>query len=71
MPRFSEQANVDKIGIIRLEEMGAYAVIANKTLVVTGKAGKFAVVNVSEEWVDSVHSTHDEALSSAQQLFKQ
>jgi hypothetical protein len=50
--------------------MGAYAVIANKTLYEIGKAGKFAVVNVSEEWVDSVHSTPDEALSSAQQLFK-
>ena len=71
MVRFSEQANVDKTGLIRLEEMGTYVVIANKTLFEIGKASKFAVVNVSEEWVDSVHSTHDEAFSSAQQLFKQ
>ena len=71
MSRFSEHADVDKIGLIWLEEMGAYAVIANKTLFEIGKASKFAVVNVSEEWVDSVHSTHDQAFSSAQQLFKQ
>ena len=71
MARFSAHAKVDKIGLVRLDEIGAYAVIANKTLYETGKAGKYAVVNVSEEWVDSVHSSRNEAFSSAQQLYKQ
>ena len=68
---FSAQCSLDKMGVTRLDELGAYAVIVNKTLHERGRAGKFAVVNVSEEWVDSVHGTHNEALSWAQELYKQ
>ena len=68
MPRFAEHADLEKVGIIRLDEIGAYVVIANKTLYEQGRAGRFAVANDREHWVDSVHFTRDEALSLTHKL---
>ncbi|MGH2620249.1 MAG: hypothetical protein ACRDHG_06715 [Anaerolineales bacterium] len=68
MSRFAEHADLRKAGIIRLEEVGAYVVIANKKLYDLGRAGRFAVANAREHWVDSVHSTRAEALSLTQKL---
>ena len=68
MPRFAEHADLRKVGIIRLDEIGAYVVIANKKLYELGRAGRFAVANAREHWVDSVHLSRDEALSFTQKL---
>lgn len=71
MTKFSEHANFNKLGIIRLDKLGAYAVIANKNRYEQGRVAKFAVVNVSEEWVDSVHSNRDEAFNTTLNLYIQ
>ena len=68
MPRFAEHADLRKIGIIRLDEIGAYIVIANKALYKQGRAGRFAVANEREHSVESVHFTRAEALSVTQKL---
>jgi len=68
MPRFAEHADLRKVGIVRLDEIGAYVVIANKALYEQGRAGRFAVANDREHWVDSVHFTRAEALSLTQKL---
>ena len=68
MSRFAEHADLNKQGIIRLDEIGAYVVIANKALYEQGRAGRFAVANEREHWVDSVHLTRAEALSLTQRL---
>ncbi len=65
---FSDHAKLDKSGIVHLNEAGAYAVIANRTLHEKGQAAKFAVVNVPEEWVDSVHKSRDAAWTLARKL---
>ena len=68
MPRFAEHADLEKVGIIRLDAVGPYVVIANKTLYELGRAGRFAVANDQEHWVDSVHFTRAAALSLTQKL---
>lgn len=68
MTRFAEHADLRKVGIIRLDEIGAYVVIANKKLYELGRAGRFAVANAREHWVDSVYITRDEALSMTEKL---
>jgi len=68
MSRFAEHADLNKQGIIRLDEIGAYVVIANKALYEQGRAGRFAVANEREHWVDSVHFTRAAALSLTQKL---
>ena len=69
MAKFSDHADLNKLGIIRLDELGAYAVIANKNRYERGKVAKFAVVNVSEQWVDSVHNNRDEAFNTTLDLY--
>lgn len=68
MSRFAEHADLDKVGVIRLEEVGPFAVIANRELHEMGTARKFAVANTEESWIESVHYDRLEALSATQQL---
>ncbi len=68
---FSDQLVLrGKNGIKRLDQEGPYAVIVNKTLYDWGKADKFTVVNVKEEWVDSVHYSLDDAIAEARQRYR-
>lgn len=68
MSRFAEHVDLEKVGVIRLEEIGPFAVIANRELHEQGTASKFAVANTEESWVDSVHPDRLDALSATQQL---
>ncbi len=68
MSRFAEHVDLNKVGIIQLDEVGAYAVIANRELHEQGKASRFAVANMKEQWVDSVHPDREQALSTTQKL---
>lgn len=68
MTRFAERADLNKSGVIRLDEVGVYAVIANRTLHERGAATKFAVANLQEQWVDSVHFDRAAALSTTRKL---
>jgi hypothetical protein len=54
-----------KSGVKRLEHWGAYTVIVNKQLFEAGKAGKYALVNVKECWVESVYFSHALAATEA------
>ncbi len=71
MSRFAEHVDLNKEGIIRLDEVGSYAVIANRKLHEQGRASRFAVANVKELWVDSVYLDRGEALSTSQKLSSQ
>jgi hypothetical protein len=71
MSRFAEHVDLNKEGIVRLDQVGSYAVIANRKLHEQGRAGRFAVANVKELWVDSVHLNRAEALSTTQKLSSQ
>jgi len=63
---FSDQVSLQgKPGVKRLEHWGAYTVIVNKRLFEKGKAGKYALVNVKERWVESVYFSHALAASEA------
>ena len=68
MSRFAEHVDLNKVGIIRLDEVGSFAVIANRELYKQGRANRFAVANMKELWVDSVHLDRSVALSVTQQL---
>ena len=68
MSRFAEHVDLNKEGIVRLDQVGSFAVIANRKLYEQGKASRFAVANVKELWVDSVHLDRGEALSTTQKL---
>ncbi len=68
MSRFAEHVDLNKVGIIQLDEVGAYAVIANRELYEQGRAGRFAVAHMTEQWVDSVYDDRDQALSTTQKL---
>ena len=68
MSRFAEHVDLNKVGIVRLDEVGAYAIIANRRLHEQGKAGRFAVAHTKELWVDSVYNDRDQALSITQKL---
>lgn len=68
MGKFAEHADLNKVGIVRLAEVGPYAVIANRLLHEQGSARKFAVANTKEQWVESVHRDRYEALSTSQRL---
>ena len=59
-----------KHGVKRVSREGPYTVIANKQLYEWGKAGKFAVVNEPEAWVDSVHDSFNEAAARAHRLYQ-
>jgi hypothetical protein len=56
-----------KTGVKRLDEWGPYAVIVNKRLFEQGEAKKYALVNVQELWVASVHPTRGQAARRARQ----
>ncbi|GMR11539.1 MAG: hypothetical protein BMS9Abin28_2374 [Anaerolineae bacterium] len=68
MSKFAEHVDLNKVGIIQLDEVGAYSVFANRELYEQGRAGRFAVANTKEQWVDSVHYDRDHALSTTQKL---
>ena len=68
MSRFAEHVDLNKVGIIRLDEVGAYVVIANRELHEQGKAARFAVANTKELWVDSVYDDRDQARSTTRKL---
>ncbi len=68
MSKFAEHVDLNKVGIIRLDEAGAFAVIANRELHEKGRAARFAVANMTEQWVDSVYDDLDQALSTTQKL---
>lgn len=55
-------------GVKRLESVGAYVVIANRILDDGGRSSRWTVVNEREAWVDSVHSTPGNAVSTAREL---
>lgn len=55
--------DVNKPGVKRLEQVGPYAVIANRKLYNDGKSTRFAVINTRNKFVDSVHSDYLKALS--------
>ncbi len=50
-----------KTGIAWLDTKEPYAVIANKTLYERGNTSRFAVVNTSACFVDSIHGTRKAA----------
>jgi hypothetical protein len=66
---FSEKADLrGKSGVKRLEQVGDYVIIANRLLDDAGRARRFAVVNETRAWVDSVHSSPSRALAVAREL---
>jgi len=68
---FSEKLRLQaKSGIKRLEQVGAFLVIANKHIYETGKPRKFALVNESEQYVHSVHGSQRAAVVYAQKRLK-
>jgi hypothetical protein len=68
MTGFAEHVDLNKIGIIRLDEFGRFAVIANRTLHQRGAEGRFAVANTIEQWVDSVRDDFGMALAATEKL---
>ena len=64
----SPKCDLDKRGVTRLNQVGGFAVIANKQLHERGKSHRFAVVNTNECWVDSIHTNYGEALAYTQTL---
>lgn len=68
MSKFAEHVDLNKVGIIRLDESGAYAVIANRELHEQGRAARYAVANMKEQWIDSVYDDRDQALNTTQKL---
>lgn len=63
---YSDQLSLQgKRGVKRLEQWGAYTVIVNKRLFEAGKAGKYTLVNMQEQWVESVYFSHALAASEA------
>ncbi len=64
---FSEKLRLqNKPGIIRLDQVGAFLVIANRKLYETGKPRRFALVNELERYVHSVHGSQRAAVVFAQ-----
>ena len=61
----------DKHGIEELDRAGPYAIIVNRRLYSRGQAGKFAVVNEQQAWVDSVHHNYGRARSTLRSLNRQ
>ena len=54
-----------KRGVRRLDEWGPYAVIVNRQRFEQGEARKFALVNVQEQSVESVHPSRGQAARQA------
>lgn len=57
-----------RMGLKWLDEAGPYAVVTNKKLHNKGRASKFVVANPRERLVTSVHSSPNEALTTAKAL---
>jgi hypothetical protein len=54
---YTESCDLEgKKGVKELDRNEPYAVIANRELHERGQSGKFAVVNVDKEFVNSVHT---------------
>ncbi len=69
--KFSERCTLQsRPGVKRLEQIGTYLIIANKARFYEGTSHRFAVVNESGKWVDSVHGSHRAAVKHAQRLVK-
>ncbi len=69
--KFSDQCKIQgRSGIKRLDRVGSYLVIANRTRFDEGDPHRFTVVNELEKWVDSVHGSHRAALKRARNLIK-
>ncbi len=64
----SSTCDVNKPGVKRLDQVGNFAVIANKKLYDGGHSRRFAVVNTIERWVDSVHGNYREAVNYTHHL---
>lgn len=64
----STKCDLNKPGVKRLNQIGSFAVIANRQLHDSGKSRRFAVVNTSEQWVESLHENYSQALSYTQKL---
>ncbi len=58
----------DKRGIEELDRAGSYAIIVNRRLHSHGQAGKFAVVNEQQAYVDSVYHNYRRARSMLRSL---
>jgi hypothetical protein len=66
---FSEKCKLQGLkGIKQLDRFGSYLVIANRRLFETGDSSRYALINETELWVDSIHGSQDAALSVAQRL---
>jgi hypothetical protein len=64
---FSDKLRLqNQSGIQRLEQVGAFLVIANKQLYEMGKPRKFTLVNETEKYVHSVHGSQRAAVVYAQ-----
>jgi hypothetical protein len=59
-----------KHGIERLDQIGAYIIIANKTLFQNGTVRRFVLVNEHEQLVDSVHGSRLAAVKNAKKRLK-
>ena len=64
----SPKLDLDKPGVKRLDQVGPFAVVANKKLYNDGKSTRFAVVNTRKQFVDSIHGNYREAISYARNL---
>jgi hypothetical protein len=62
------RCDLDKPGVMRLNQVGGFALIANKKLYDSGKSHRFAVVNPGDQCVDSIHEDYNEAVSYIQRL---
>jgi len=68
---FSEKLRLhNQSGIQRLDQVGAFLVIANKRLYETGKPRKYTLVNETEQYVHSVHGSYRAAVVYAQKRIR-
>jgi hypothetical protein len=62
------RCDLNKPGVMRLNQVGGFALIANKKLYEIGKSHRFAVVKPGAQCVDSIYEDYNEALSYIQKL---
>ena len=69
---FSDKCTLkDRSGIKELDRVGPYLVITNRWLYEIGKSRRYALVNETERWVDSIHGSQYAALVFARKQNKQ
>ncbi len=69
--KFSDSCELqDRSGIKRLDQIGTYLIIVNRTLFDGGVSHRFTVVNEMEKWVDSVHGSYRAAQKHTRKLLK-